>query len=68
MFPTMQVRRRVKQVPLAFYRTTPTSLFTDSDFAGWTFKYTEDKDNDGETKNEEQSEDTSPAKRQRVEC
>jgi len=32
-----EVRRRIKQVPLAFYRTTPTSLFQGSDFPGWTF-------------------------------
>ncbi|CAD6262554.1 unnamed protein product [Miscanthus lutarioriparius] len=32
-----EVRRRIKQVPLAFYRTTPTSLFLGSDFPGWTF-------------------------------
>ncbi|KNA04467.1 hypothetical protein SOVF_199430 [Spinacia oleracea] len=32
-----EMRRRVKQVPLAFYKTTPTSLFSESDFPGWTF-------------------------------
>ncbi|KAJ1272426.1 hypothetical protein BS78_06G200600 [Paspalum vaginatum] len=32
-----EVRRRIKQVPLAFYRTTPTSLFQGSDFPGWAF-------------------------------
>ncbi|KAL6843668.1 hypothetical protein ACP4OV_026239 [Aristida adscensionis] len=32
-----EVRRRIKQVPLAFYRTTPSSLFQGSDFPGWTF-------------------------------
>ncbi|RID44204.1 hypothetical protein BRARA_I01017 [Brassica rapa] len=32
-----EVRRRVKQVPLAFYKAVPTSLFEDSDFPGWTF-------------------------------
>lgn len=32
-----EIRRRIKQVPLAFYKATPTSLFWDSDFAGWTF-------------------------------
>lgn len=32
-----QIRRRVKQVPLAFYKVIPTSLFEDSDFPGWTF-------------------------------
>lgn len=34
----LQVRRRIKQVPLAFFKATPTSLFWDSDFAGWTFR------------------------------
>ncbi|GMH16323.1 hypothetical protein Nepgr_018164 [Nepenthes gracilis] len=33
-----EIRRRVKQVPIAFYRTLPTSLFSQSDFPGWTFK------------------------------
>ncbi|KAF3794804.1 Nucleolar complex 4-like protein A [Nymphaea thermarum] len=32
-----EVGRRIKQVPLAFYKTTPTSLFSEADFAGWTF-------------------------------
>ncbi|XP_057531817.1 protein NUCLEOLAR COMPLEX ASSOCIATED 4 isoform X2 [Amaranthus tricolor] len=34
-----EMRRRVKQVPLAFYKTTPTSLFSESDFPGWTFNF-----------------------------
>ncbi|XP_027089337.1 protein NUCLEOLAR COMPLEX ASSOCIATED 4 isoform X1 [Coffea arabica] len=38
-----EIRRRVKQVPLAFYKSTPTSLFSESDFPGWTFDL-----NDGE--------------------
>ncbi|KAI4375450.1 hypothetical protein MLD38_013316 [Melastoma candidum] len=33
-----EMRRRVKQVPLAFYKATPATLFSDSDFAGWTFE------------------------------
>ncbi|KAM6540679.1 hypothetical protein CsatB_005126 [Cannabis sativa] len=37
-----EIRRRVKQVPLAFYKAPPTSLFSDTDFAGWTFKHEED--------------------------
>lgn len=50
----LQIRRRVKQVPLAFYKVTPASLFTDSDFPGWTFKYDDGKEkNDGsEIKNQ----------------
>ncbi|XP_031390982.1 nucleolar complex protein 4 homolog isoform X2 [Punica granatum] len=72
-----EMRRRVKQVPLAFYKATPSSLFSESDFPGWTFQY-----ENGEEKNivndnsgcgtttdiipEEQNELS--AKRQRVEC
>ncbi|XP_014505289.1 nucleolar complex protein 4 homolog [Vigna radiata var. radiata] len=33
-----EITRRVKQVPLAFYKATPSSLFSETDFAGWTFK------------------------------
>lgn len=33
-----EIRRRVKQVPLAFYTVTPTKLFSESDFLGWTFQ------------------------------
>ncbi|KFK40110.1 hypothetical protein AALP_AA3G331600 [Arabis alpina] len=32
-----EIRRRVKEVPLAFYKTIPTSLFEESDFPGWSF-------------------------------
>ncbi|PON75239.1 Nucleolar complex protein [Parasponia andersonii] len=41
-----EIRRRVKQVPLAFYKATPTSLFSESDFAGWTFKHEELREDD----------------------
>ena len=34
----LQISRRVKQVPLAFFKATPSSLFSETDFAGWTFK------------------------------
>ncbi|KAL2317253.1 hypothetical protein Fmac_031129 [Flemingia macrophylla] len=33
-----ELSRRVKQVPLAFFKATPSSLFSETDFAGWTFK------------------------------
>ncbi|QCE01184.1 nucleolar complex protein 4 homolog [Vigna unguiculata] len=33
-----EMTRRVKQVPLAFYKAIPSSLFSETDFAGWTFK------------------------------
>ncbi|KAJ0485342.1 putative nucleolar complex protein [Helianthus annuus] len=38
-----EMRRRVKQVPLAFYKAIPTSLFSESDFGGWTFQSQEQK-------------------------
>ncbi|KAJ8570966.1 hypothetical protein K7X08_037938 [Anisodus acutangulus] len=41
-----EIRRRVKQAPLAFYTATPTMLFPESDFLGWTFKL---KDEDSTT-------------------
>ncbi|KAL0913362.1 hypothetical protein M5K25_016815 [Dendrobium thyrsiflorum] len=33
-----EVRRRIKQCPVAFYRETPTCLFNESDFPGWSFR------------------------------
>lgn len=49
----LQIRRRVKQVPVAFYKVTPTSLFSESDFAGWTFKNDDSKEkDDGNEENE----------------
>ncbi|KAI3804257.1 hypothetical protein L1987_25672 [Smallanthus sonchifolius] len=38
-----EMRRRVKQVPLAFYKAIPTSLFSETDFVGWTFQSEEQK-------------------------
>ncbi|PWA83403.1 nucleolar complex protein [Artemisia annua] len=38
LFVNAQIRRRVKQVPLAFYKAIPTSLFSENDFSGWTFQ------------------------------
>ncbi|XP_064987752.1 protein NUCLEOLAR COMPLEX ASSOCIATED 4-like isoform X2 [Musa acuminata AAA Group] len=32
-----EVRRRIKQVPIAFYKVIPSSLFDNSEFPGWTF-------------------------------
>ncbi|KAI3921955.1 hypothetical protein MKX01_005644 [Papaver californicum] len=40
-----ETARRIKQVPLAFYNTIPTSLFAEGEFAGWTFKFDEDQYN-----------------------
>ncbi|XP_071682805.1 protein NUCLEOLAR COMPLEX ASSOCIATED 4 isoform X1 [Lolium perenne] len=58
-----EVRRRIKQVPLAFYRTTPTSLFQESDFPGWTFEQTSVEGNENSTV---ETSGASPAKRSRV--
>ncbi|XP_078448441.1 CCAAT-binding factor isoform X2 [Wolffia australiana] len=33
-----EIKRRIKQVPVAFYKSTPTGLFLDSDFPGWSFE------------------------------
>ncbi|CAA6655845.1 unnamed protein product [Spirodela intermedia] len=32
-----EIKKRIKQVPVAFYKATPASLFSASDFAGWSF-------------------------------
>ncbi|KAL3637345.1 hypothetical protein CASFOL_019644 [Castilleja foliolosa] len=56
-----EIRRRVKQVPLAFYKSTPTHLFSESDFPGWSFK-----DEGNVMVNDNHHEDT-VAKRQRIE-
>lgn len=57
---------------MAFYKTTPTSLFSDADFAGWTFKCDNMKENC--TRNEEmnvtnisEENDDASSKRQRTE-
>ncbi|KAK8656485.1 hypothetical protein V6N13_098434 [Hibiscus sabdariffa] len=64
-----EIRRRVKQVPLAFYKATPTSLFPESEFCGWTFNYEGSKENDGEDKEQRASEENGGCtKRQRFEC
>lgn len=65
-----EIRRRVKQVPLAFYQATPTSLFSESDFPGWTFKMKDDTLNDDDKKvnNISEEHDQNSAKRQRIEC
>jgi len=62
----------VKQVPLAFYKTTPSSLFSENDFAGWTFKCEENSEtiinnNENGAKDLLDQEHIS-AKRQRIEC
>ncbi|XP_010548163.1 PREDICTED: nucleolar complex protein 4 homolog [Tarenaya hassleriana] len=54
-----EIRRRVKQVPLAFYKAVPTSLFAESDFPGWTFGHSHGSRNS--------CLDSADAKRQRVE-
>ncbi|XP_010266226.1 PREDICTED: nucleolar complex protein 4 homolog isoform X1 [Nelumbo nucifera] len=65
-----EIGRRVKQVPLAFYKATPTSLFSESEFAGWTFKDSEkrEKENDDNPILNTPSEGNKSAKRPRTEC
>ncbi|XVE49604.1 hypothetical protein DITRI_Ditri01bG0095400 [Diplodiscus trichospermus] len=66
-----EIRRRVKQVPLAFYKTTPTSLFSESEFYGWTFKYEESNENDTRNKQSNANaceENDVCAKRQQIKC
>ncbi|KAK3143879.1 hypothetical protein QOZ80_4AG0306150 [Eleusine coracana subsp. coracana] len=59
-----EVRRRIKQVPLAFYRTTPSSLFQGSEFPGWTFG---DKSSIVQATETVEASDNTPSKRLRVE-
>ncbi|XP_049402356.1 protein NUCLEOLAR COMPLEX ASSOCIATED 4 [Solanum stenotomum] len=61
-----EIRRRVKQVPLAFYTATPTMLFPESDFLGWSFKM-KDKDSTTVLDNTSKENDHISAKRSRVE-
>ncbi|OAY65227.1 Nucleolar complex protein [Ananas comosus] len=67
-----EIRRRIKQVPLAFYRATPTSLFSESDFPGWTFvdqnaDKNESKIQENGALNTVESENRELSKRRRVE-
>ncbi|XP_058754719.1 protein NUCLEOLAR COMPLEX ASSOCIATED 4-like [Vicia villosa] len=67
-----EITRRVKQVPLAFYKTTPSSLFSENDFTGWAFQSEEtsqmiDNNNENAAKDLLDPEHCS-AKRQRIEC
>ncbi|CAN6240640.1 unnamed protein product [Urochloa humidicola] len=68
-----EVRRRIKQVPLAFYRTTPTLLFQGADFPGWSFGYQSSSTVDTIVEGNETIEtvgasDSTPSKRLRVEA
>ncbi|XVE66494.1 hypothetical protein DITRI_Ditri08aG0083900 [Diplodiscus trichospermus] len=68
-----EIRRRVKQVPLAFYKATPTCLFSESEFSGWMFKYEESKENEtaeikGQSIAKTSEENDVFIKRQRIEC
>lgn len=66
----LQIRRRVKQVPLAFYKVTPTYLFSEFDFPGWTFKFKDEGSitvNDtGETTGTSDDHQDTSAKRKRI--
>jgi len=69
--PTLQIRRRVKQVPVAFYKAIPTALFSESDFSGWSFKEEEEskgKKSENGILNSSGDKDGCCTKRQRVEC
>ena len=65
------MRRRIKQVPLAFYRVTPNSLFSESDFPGWSFEDSHSDTLDGNVDNGApktvEKDDAGPVKKQRVE-
>ncbi|CAK9177929.1 unnamed protein product [Ilex paraguariensis] len=70
-----EIGRRIKQVPLAFYNATPTSLFSESDFPGWTFKSNCDEEEPITTNEDEnrkksmyEEHDHNFVKRQRMEC
>ncbi|KAH7664531.1 U3 small nucleolar RNA-associated protein 19 [Dioscorea alata] len=63
-----EIRRRVKQVPLAFYKVNPTSLFCESDFPGWTFGKQETGHKENEAINPIEEDGQKTIKRQRVEC
>ncbi|KAJ0968998.1 hypothetical protein J5N97_021875 [Dioscorea zingiberensis] len=62
-----ETRRRIKQVPLAFYKGIPTSLFWESDFPGWTFGKLE-TGHENAAVNSIEDEIQKTAKRLRVEC
>ncbi|XP_038887733.1 protein NUCLEOLAR COMPLEX ASSOCIATED 4 isoform X2 [Benincasa hispida] len=54
-----ELKKKLKRVPLAFYQTPPTTLFSESDFAGWSFNHEHSEKNiDGS--------DHLSAKRQRI--
>ncbi|KAL4364653.1 hypothetical protein HN51_024462 [Arachis hypogaea] len=58
-----EMSRRVKQVPLAFYKSTPSTLFSEADFAGWTFDF---KDTSEIMHGSDENADKNSGKRQRV--
>lgn len=61
-----QVRRRIKQVPLAFYKVIPTSLFSESDFAGWSFGGQLDDEKKGRTLEADPSENKDVKRRKMI--
>ncbi|CAI8586129.1 unnamed protein product [Vicia faba] len=67
-----EITRRVKQVPLAFYKTTPSSLFSENDFTGWAFQYEETSQMTDDSNKNAAKDLLDPklcsAKRQRIEC
>ncbi|KAJ6386383.1 hypothetical protein OIU77_029366 [Salix suchowensis] len=65
-----EIRRRVKQVPVAFYKVIPSCLFSEPDLTGWTFKEEEErkgKKSENGILNSPEDKDICCTKRQRVE-
>ncbi|MED6180390.1 hypothetical protein PIB30_009740 [Stylosanthes scabra] len=62
-----EMSRRVKQVPLAFHKSTPSTLFSDTDFPGWTFYYKETSEITHGSDESADKDDQNSGKRQRVE-
>ncbi|KAL1308189.1 hypothetical protein AAHE18_17G088100 [Arachis hypogaea] len=61
-----EMSRRVKQVPLAFYKSTPSTLFSDADFAGWTFDFKDTSEIMHGSDENADKDDQNSGKRQRV--
>ncbi|KAF9586931.1 hypothetical protein IFM89_039803 [Coptis chinensis] len=68
-----EIGRRIKQVPLAFYKASPASLFSESDFPGWSFKLDDSENEESGNGNnglltKSVEADEKSTKRQRIEC
>ncbi|KAF9618768.1 hypothetical protein IFM89_002463 [Coptis chinensis] len=68
-----EIGRRIKQVPLAFYKASPASLFLESDFPGWSFKLDDSENEESGNGNnglltKSVVADEKSTKRRRIEC